>query len=158
MRPRMYYFYIYAFRRRFYPKRLTVHSGYTFVLSVFLRRLWERKPDARVLRPKGNSPPEVERSTPHFTVSVPLRCPQETVLPTLPPRVLQGAAVSGERISHGPPGNVVALGCPPPPRRVSERSVQMLPVSSPFQDIVLTAQLHIKPETSLERLVPLVEI
>ncbi len=26
--------YIYAFSRRFYPKRLTVHSGYTFVLSV----------------------------------------------------------------------------------------------------------------------------
>ncbi len=24
------YIYIYAFRRRFYPKRLTVHSGYTF--------------------------------------------------------------------------------------------------------------------------------
>ncbi len=28
------YIYIYAFNRRFYPKRLTVHSGYTFVLSV----------------------------------------------------------------------------------------------------------------------------
>ncbi len=28
----------------------------------------------------------------------------------------------------------------------------------PFQDVVLTAQLHIHPETSLERLVPLVEI
>ncbi len=26
--------YIYAFSRRFYPKRLTVHSGYTFCLSV----------------------------------------------------------------------------------------------------------------------------
>ncbi len=26
------YIYIYAFIRRFYPKRLTVHSGYTFVL------------------------------------------------------------------------------------------------------------------------------
>ncbi len=26
--------YIFAFSRRFYPKRLTVHSGYTFVLSV----------------------------------------------------------------------------------------------------------------------------
>ncbi len=74
-------------------------------------------------------------------VSISLRCPQGTVLPTLPPRVLQGAAVSGERISQGPPGNVVALGCPPPPRRVSERSVQMLPFGSPFQDVVLTAQL-----------------
>ncbi len=29
-----YYIYIYAFSRRFYPKRLTVHSSYTFVLSV----------------------------------------------------------------------------------------------------------------------------
>ncbi len=28
------YIYINAFSRRFYPKRLTVHSGYTFVLSV----------------------------------------------------------------------------------------------------------------------------
>ncbi len=28
------FIYIYAFSRRFYPKRLTVHSGYTFVLSV----------------------------------------------------------------------------------------------------------------------------
>ncbi len=25
------YIYIYAFSRRFYPKRLTVHSGYTFI-------------------------------------------------------------------------------------------------------------------------------
>ncbi len=29
-----FYIYIYAFNRRFYPKQLTVHSGYTFVLSV----------------------------------------------------------------------------------------------------------------------------
>ncbi len=28
------YIYIYAFSRCFYPKRLTVHSGYTFFLSV----------------------------------------------------------------------------------------------------------------------------
>ncbi len=28
------YIYIYAFSRGFYPKRLTVHSGYIFVLSV----------------------------------------------------------------------------------------------------------------------------
>ncbi len=91
----------------------------------------------------------MERSTPHFTVSVSLRCPQETVLPTLSPRVLQGAAVSGERIYQGPPRNVV--------RRVSERSVQTHPDGSLFQDVVLTAQIHINPETSLERLVPLVE-
>ncbi len=28
------YIYIYAFSRRFYPKRLTVHSGYTFFISM----------------------------------------------------------------------------------------------------------------------------
>ncbi len=93
----------------------------------------------------------MERSTPHFTVSVSLRCLQGTVLPTLPPRVLQGAAVSGERISQGPPGNVVALGCPPPPRRVSERSVQMVPLGLPFQNVILNAQLHINPETRESR-------
>ncbi len=30
-----YYIYIYAFSRRFYPKRLTVHSGYTYFVSVY---------------------------------------------------------------------------------------------------------------------------
>ncbi len=30
------YIYIYAFSRHFYPKRLTVHSGYTFFLSVYV--------------------------------------------------------------------------------------------------------------------------
>ncbi len=34
--------YIYAFSRRFYPKRLTVHSGYTFFLSVCVP--WELNP------------------------------------------------------------------------------------------------------------------
>ncbi len=28
------YIYIYAFSRDFYPKRLTVHSGYTFFMSI----------------------------------------------------------------------------------------------------------------------------
>ncbi len=103
------------------------------------------------------SPLEVEQLTPHFTVPVSLRCPQGTGLPTLPPRVLQGAAVSGERISEDPPGNLVAWGCPPPLRRVLERSAQTLPVGSLLQDIILTAQIHTNPETSLERLVPIVE-
>ncbi len=121
---------------------------------LFLRKLRGRSPDARGLRQmRTPPPPQVERSTPNFTVSVSLQCLQRTVLPTQRPPVLQVAAVSGERISQGPPGNVVALGCPPPPRRVSERSVQMLPVGSPFQDVILIAQLHINPETSLERLV-----
>ncbi len=33
--------YIYAFSRRFYTKRLTVHSGYTYFLSVCVP--WELK-------------------------------------------------------------------------------------------------------------------
>ncbi len=80
------------------------------------------------------SPLEAEWLTPHFMVPVSLRCPQETGLPTLPPRVLQGAAVSSERISQGPPGNLVASGCPPPLRRVSEQSAQTPPAGSPLQD------------------------
>ncbi len=59
-------------------------------------------------------PFEVEQLTPPFTVPVSLRCPQGSGLPTLPPRVPQGVAVSGERISQGPPGNVVAFGMPAP--------------------------------------------
>ncbi len=35
-------FYIYAFSRRFYPKRLTVHSGYTFIVSRCVP--WELNP------------------------------------------------------------------------------------------------------------------
>ncbi len=34
--------YIYAFSRCFYPKRLTVHSGYTFFVSTCV--LWESNP------------------------------------------------------------------------------------------------------------------
>ncbi len=36
--------YIYAFSRRFYPKRLTVHSGYTFFVSIcngYMQRVYE---------------------------------------------------------------------------------------------------------------------
>ncbi len=29
------YIYIYAFSRRFYPKRLTVHSGYTCFITMY---------------------------------------------------------------------------------------------------------------------------
>ncbi len=43
------------------------------------------------------------------------------------------------------------------PRSTRKHSFQMLPVSLPLQDVVLTAQTHTNPETSLERLVPLVE-
>ncbi len=117
------------------------------------KRSW--RPRAKAI--EDPPPQEVEWSTPDSTVPVFLLCPQGTVLPTLPPCVLQGIAVSGERISQGPPGNIVALGCPPPLRRVLEWLVQTLPIGLPFQDVVLTAQLHINPETSLERLVPLAE-
>ncbi len=37
------YIYIYAFSRRFYPKRLTVHSGYTFCI-VSMCVPWESNP------------------------------------------------------------------------------------------------------------------
>ncbi len=30
------FIYMYAFSRRFYPKRLTVHSGYTNFVSMFI--------------------------------------------------------------------------------------------------------------------------
>ncbi len=33
-------FYIYAFSRRFYPKQLTVHSGYTCFITMLQRPLW----------------------------------------------------------------------------------------------------------------------
>ncbi len=48
----------------------------------------------------------------------------------------------------------MASGCPPPLWRVSEQSAQTPPAGSPLQDVVLTAQIHTSPETSLERLVP----
>ncbi len=32
----IYYIYIYAFSRDFYPKRLTVHSGYTLFVSMYV--------------------------------------------------------------------------------------------------------------------------
>ncbi|XDV41685.1 hypothetical protein PO909_010503 [Leuciscus waleckii] len=63
-----------------------------------------------------------------------------TVLPTLPPPVLQGAAVSGEHISQGPPGNVVASGCPPPLRRVLEQSGWSFPAGAPLQGDEPTTQ------------------
>ncbi len=36
------FIYIYAFSRRFYPKKLTVHSGYTFFISMCVP--WELNP------------------------------------------------------------------------------------------------------------------
>ncbi len=39
--------YIYAFSRRFYPKRLTVHSGYTLFISMCVP--WELNPQPSTL-------------------------------------------------------------------------------------------------------------
>ncbi|KAI2648903.1 ATP-dependent RNA helicase DBP9 [Labeo rohita] len=79
---------------------------------------------------------------------------RETVLLTLP--VLQGAAASSE---HTPrfllPGNVAGPGGSPPPRGFQGPLVQVLPAGEPLQDTVLVTQQT--PETSLERLVPLVD-
>ncbi len=47
----LYRLYIYAFRRCFYPKRLTVLSGYTFFVSMCV--LWELNPQP--LRCKHNA-------------------------------------------------------------------------------------------------------
>ncbi|XDV19662.1 hypothetical protein PO909_025100 [Leuciscus waleckii] len=99
---------------------------------------------------------EGKRLTPRYTVPAALRCPQGTIMLTPPPCVFRGAAVSGEHISQGPPGNVVVLGCPPPPRRVPEQSVRSFPAGSPYRDDGLTVQ-QLNPEAGLERLVPLLE-
>ncbi len=141
------------------PKNGNTESAYNLILRsvkriwgplLFLRRLWERRPDARGLRPMRTSPQSGAANTSFYGVRL--------------PSVSSGGnsnnpatSCASGRISQSPPGNVVALECPPPLRRVSEWSVQMLPVGSPFQDIILTAQLYSNPETSLERLVPLVE-
>ncbi len=42
------YIYIYAYSRRFYPKRLTVHSGYTFFCQYVC--YWELNPQPFVLQ------------------------------------------------------------------------------------------------------------
>ncbi|KAL0148205.1 hypothetical protein M9458_056526, partial [Cirrhinus mrigala] len=64
------------------------------------RRLWLRSPDIRGSGLLRADPSGEERLTPHHTVPVSPQCsPQEIVLPTLPPMVLQGAAISSELIS-----------------------------------------------------------
>ncbi|KAI2655577.1 Transposon Ty3-G Gag-Pol polyprotein [Labeo rohita] len=79
---------------------------------------------------------------------------RETVLLTLP--VLQGAAASSEHTPRFlPPGNVAGPGGSPPPRGFQGPLVQVLPAGEPLQDTVLVTQQT--PETSLERLVPLVD-
>ncbi len=94
-----------------------------------------------------------ELCTPHYTVPVSPQCPQEISLLTLP--VFQGAAVSSERFSQSlPPRNVVELGGSPPLRGSLEQLDRPSPAGPPLQGTELAALST--PETSLERLVPLV--
>ncbi|XP_051740767.1 uncharacterized protein LOC127507586 [Ctenopharyngodon idella] len=105
-------------------------------LSLSLGRL-RRSPDARrtgLLRAAPSEEGPVLRSI----KLTPLRCPQGAVLPTLPPCVLQGAAVPTD-----------------PPRRVGQRLIRLFSAGAPLQGAESDAQ--ITPEASLERLVPLVE-
>ncbi len=82
------------------------------------------------------------------------QCPQEISLLTLP--VFQGAAVSSERFSQSlPPRNVAELGGSPPLRESLEQLDRPSPAGPPLQGTELAALST--PETSLERLVPLVD-
>ncbi len=95
-----------------------------------------------------------ERCTPHYTVPVSPQCPQEISLLNLP--VFQGAAVSSERFSQSlPPRNVAELGGSPPLRGSLEQLDRPSPAGPPLQGTELAALNT--PETSLERLVPLVD-
>ncbi len=94
-----------------------------------------------------------ERCTPHYTVPVSPQCPQEISLLTLP--VFQGAAVSSEHFSQSlPPRNVAELGGSPPLRGSLEQLDRPSPAGPPLKGTELAALST--PETSLKRLVPLV--
>ncbi|KAI2664194.1 4-alpha-glucanotransferase [Labeo rohita] len=95
-----------------------------------------------------------DRCKPHHTVPVSPQCPQEIGLPTLPPTVLQGAVVSGERFFQSPPGNIAVLRGLLPLRRSLEQLVRSSPASPPLQGTELAAL--VTPEVSLERLISLV--
>ncbi len=95
-----------------------------------------------------------ERYTPHLTVPVSPQCPQEIGLLTLPPPMLQGTAVSSERFSQLPPGNVAVLGGLLPPRSL-EQLDQPTPAGPPLQGTELAALST--PEVRLERPIPLVD-
>ncbi len=57
------YIYIYAFSRRFYPKRLTVHSGYTFIDSVCVPWELNQQPFALLMQCSTTEPWEWEFNT-----------------------------------------------------------------------------------------------
>ncbi len=87
------------------------------------------RPDANGPGPWGPAPLGEERCTPHYTVPVSPKCPQEISLLTLP--VFQGAAVSSERFSQSlPPRNVAELGGSPPLQGVSRAARSAVPCRS----------------------------
>ncbi len=55
--------YIYAFSRRFYPKRLTVHSGYTFIVSTCVP--WESNPQPFALLTQCSTTEPLEHTEHH---------------------------------------------------------------------------------------------
>ncbi len=57
------YIYIYAFSRRFYPKRLTVHSGYTFLSVCVFPGNWTPRPFALLTQCSTTEPQEHRSST-----------------------------------------------------------------------------------------------
>ncbi len=82
-------------------------------LSLFFRKLRGRSPDAR--EQMRTTPP----SKPNFyDVRLPSVSSGDHSANPATSCASGCVAVSGERISRGPPGNVVALGCLPPLRRV----------------------------------------
>ncbi|XP_048030341.1 uncharacterized protein LOC125257733 [Megalobrama amblycephala] len=114
-----------------------------------------RAPPQRFGGSGGRSQPQPSRGKTDLRNVIIAKKAAGAILPTLPPRVLQGAVVPSEQTPRYPPGNVAALGCSPPLRRVSEQSVRSPPAGVPPQGTVLAVQ--ITPEASFERLVPLVE-
>ncbi len=59
--------YIYAFSKRFYPKRLTVHSGYIFIVSMCVS--WELKPTTFALLTQCSTTEPQEHIMNVFTVT-----------------------------------------------------------------------------------------
>ncbi|KAI2646186.1 Zinc finger protein 462 [Labeo rohita] len=95
-----------------------------------------------------------EQCTPHHIVPVSAQHHREIDLLTLPPTVLQGTAVSSDRISQHPPGIEAVLGGLPPLRRSLEQLDRPFPAGHPFQGIELaTLVLHTEEEATESSLV-----
>ncbi len=58
------YIYIYAFSRRFYPKQLTVHSGYTFYFFISMCVPWGLNPQPFALLTQCSTTEPQERLIP----------------------------------------------------------------------------------------------